>query len=52
MVSRPSKFAAMYVTEMVPLFVLLTGEKLFPSDDEKDQPAAFATVKVMVAVLP
>jgi hypothetical protein len=49
MVSVPSKFAAEYVTEMVPLLVPLAGEKVFPSDDEKDQLVAFATVNVIVA---
>lgn len=52
MVSVPSKPAAEYVTEMVPLFVPLIGEKELPSEDEKDQFVAFATVNVIVAVSP
>lgn len=52
MVSVPSKLAAEYVTEMVPLLVPLIGEKELPSEDEKDQLVAFATVKVIVAVSP
>ena len=51
-VSVPSKCAAEYITEMVPLLEPLPGETPFPSDDEKDQLVAFATVKVMVAVPP
>jgi hypothetical protein len=37
---------------MAPLLVPLTGEKPFPSEVEKDQLVAFATVKVIVAVSP